>query len=125
MYAFRGQDGASPAPVPSASQVADLAASFQEAVVDVLVGKTRQVLRSTGLTRLGVGGGVAANGRFRERMAEMAEREGVELFIPSMALCTDNAAMGGVAFAKLAAGQISDLEIDVTPGLVRAGRKTS
>ena len=80
--------------------VADVAASFQEAVVDVLVAKTRQALARTGLRRLGVGGGVAANARFRERIAAMADEVGVELFIPPLSLCTDNAAMAGIALAE-------------------------
>ena len=87
-----------------------------------LVAKARQALKRTGLRRLGIGGGVAANRHFRERLAEMARAEGVELFIPPLELCTDNAAMAGVAFAKLAAGQVADLDIDVAPGLVRPGR---
>ncbi len=122
LYTLRGQSGTSDLAPPSPARLADLAASFQEAVVDVLVIKTRQVLRSTGLKRLGIGGGVAANGRFRESMAAMARAEGVELFIPPLSLCTDNAAMGGVAYAKLAAGQVAGLDADVTPGLVRPGR---
>ncbi len=122
LYALRGQDAREPLKAPSEQDVADLAASFQEAVVDVLVGKARQALRRTGLSRLGIGGGVAANGRFRDRIATMAAEAGVELFIPPMALCTDNAAMGGIAFAKLAAGQVADLDIDVTPGLIRPGK---
>jgi N6-L-threonylcarbamoyladenine synthase len=90
--------------------------------VDVLVAKARQALRRTGLKRLGIGGGVAANALFRERVAAMARSERVEVFIPPMDLCTDNAAMAGVAFAKLAEGQTADLGIDVTPGLVRPGK---
>ena len=81
--------------------VGDVAASFQEAVVDVLVAKTRQALVRSGLKRLGVGGGVAANSRFRDRIAAMAAELGVELFIPPLALCTDNAAMAGIALPKL------------------------
>jgi N6-L-threonylcarbamoyladenine synthase len=122
LYAVRGQDARQPGPPLSPSMVADLAASFQEAVVDVLVEKARQALRVTGLDRLGIGGGVAANGRLRERLTAMAAEEKVTLFIPPLSLCTDNAALGGIAFAKLAAGRISDLEIDVTPGLIRPGR---
>jgi N6-L-threonylcarbamoyladenine synthase len=99
--------------------VSDLAASFQEAVVDVLVAKTRQALKKTDLKRLGVGGGVAANRLFRERLEAMATEEGVSLFIPPLSLCTDNAAMAGIALAKLAAGQVADLDIDVTAGLFR------
>ena len=92
---------------PSPALVADLAASFQEAVIDVLVAKTRQALVRTGLKRLGVGGGVAANTPFRERIAAMARERGVEFFIPPLSLCTDNAAMAGIALAKLAAGQVA------------------
>ena len=126
LYALRPQDsrgrlGADLGP-PSPSIVADLAASFQEAVVDVLTAKCRQALRQTGLRRLGVGGGVAANGRFRDRLAAMALEDGFELFIPPLSLCTDNAAMLAVAFPKLAAGQVADLDIDVTAGLVRPAR---
>ena len=122
LYTLRGQDGAGGLGSPSPQTISDLAASFQEAVADVLVGKARQVLRKTGLGRLGIGGGVAANARFREKLRAMADAEGVELFIPPLSLCTDNAAMGGIAFAKLAAGQVADLDIDVKPGLVRPGR---
>ncbi|HWE36955.1 MAG TPA: tRNA (adenosine(37)-N6)-threonylcarbamoyltransferase complex transferase subunit TsaD [Isosphaeraceae bacterium] len=122
LYALRGQDARGEAGPPSPEVVADLAASFQEAAVDVLVGKARQALRRAGHRRLGVGGGVAANARLRERLEALAIEETMELFIPPLALCTDNAAMGGIAFAKLAAGQVADLDIDVTAGLVRPGR---
>ncbi len=119
LYALRGQDARSTGETPDAQTVADLAASFQTAVVDVLVGKATQALRQTGLRRLGIGGGVAANRLFRDRLTEMADREGIDLFIPPMNLCTDNAALAAIAFPKLAAGQTADLDIDVTPGLVR------
>jgi N6-L-threonylcarbamoyladenine synthase len=52
----------------------------------------------------------------------MAGSIGVEVFIPPLSLCTDNAAMAGIALVKLAAGQTSDLDIDVTAGLVRPGK---
>ena len=74
--------------------VADLAASFQEAVVDCLVGKTMLAVRKTGLTTVCVGGGVAANRRLRGRLQEEADRAGVELLIAPPGLCTDNAVMG-------------------------------
>jgi N6-L-threonylcarbamoyladenine synthase len=119
LYALRGQDARSQPQPPPPGVVADVAASFQEAVIDVLVAKARQALRRTDWRRLGLGGGVAANARFRERIALMAAEEGAELFLPPLSLCTDNAAMAGIAFPKLAAGQVADLEIDVTPGLVR------
>jgi N6-L-threonylcarbamoyladenine synthase len=119
LYALRGQNESKGAVIPTPDMVADLAASFQEAVVDVLVAKTRQTLARTGLSRLGVGGGVAANSLFRQRLETMAQELGVSLFIPPLSLCTDNAAMAGIALAKLAAGQVAPLDIDVTAGLVR------
>ncbi|HEX5309533.1 MAG TPA: tRNA (adenosine(37)-N6)-threonylcarbamoyltransferase complex transferase subunit TsaD [Solirubrobacteraceae bacterium] len=68
---------------------ADLAASYQSAIVDHLLLRCEQALERTGLERLAIGGGVAANGELRRRLAKL----GVELRLPPMALCTDNAAM--------------------------------
>ncbi|MAD80324.1 MAG: tRNA (adenosine(37)-N6)-threonylcarbamoyltransferase complex transferase subunit TsaD [Pirellulaceae bacterium] len=107
----------------STSQVADIAASFQEAVVDCLVGKAELAIERTGLTTLCVGGGVAANRRFRERIAEMARGRGVTLEIAPLELCTDNAVMGAIAFEKLKAGCVESLELDIQPGLVRHVRQ--
>jgi len=103
----------------TSKQVADIAASFQEAVVDSLVGKTELAIQQTGLTTLCVGGGVAANQRFRERLTEVTARLGVTLEIAPLALCTDNAVMGAIAFEKLKAGHVESLDLDVQPGLVR------
>lgn len=101
-------------------QVADLAASFQEAVVDCLVGKAFQALAVTDLRTLCVGGGVAANARLRERLAERAQREGVALHIAPLQLCTDNAVMGAIAIERIRAGRFAPLDLDVEPGVVRA-----
>lgn len=68
---------------------ADLAAAYQRAIVEALARRVERALERTGLRRLALGGGVAANGALRERLATL----GVELFLPPMALCTDNAAM--------------------------------
>jgi N6-L-threonylcarbamoyladenine synthase len=68
---------------------ADLAASYQRAIVDALVRRAERALERAGLSRLALGGGVAANGPLRERLAAL----GAELFLPALALCTDNAAM--------------------------------
>jgi N6-L-threonylcarbamoyladenine synthase len=100
-------------------RIADLAASFQEAVVDCLVGKSSLAVRKTGLQRLCVGGGVAANRRLRDRLQETADREGFELLIAPMALCTDNAVMGAIAIERWKAGLIESLDLDVYPGLIR------
>ena len=100
-------------------QVADLAASFQEAVVDCLVGKAFTALRQTGLAVLCVGGGVAANGRLRGRLAEEAGRQGIRLHVAPVRLCTDNAVMGAIAVERLRAGLVEGLDLDVCPGVVR------
>jgi tRNA N6-adenosine threonylcarbamoyltransferase len=103
----------------SPQQIADLAASFQEAVVDSLVSKSLAALERTRLRTLCVGGGVAANRLLRERLQKAATERGFELVIAPPALCTDNAVMGAIAFEKLRAGQTESLELDVLPGLVR------
>lgn len=100
--------------------VADIAASFQEAVVDCLVGKAERALELTGYRTLCVGGGVAANGRFRARLEESAARHGYELHVPPLALCTDNAVMGAIAVERLRAGKTEDLSLDICPGPERA-----
>ena len=70
-------------------RAADLAASYQAAIVDSLIARTERALERTGLDRLAVGGGVAANGELRRRLHEL----GATLHVPPRALCTDNAAM--------------------------------
>src|SRR5262249_44635743 len=90
VYCLRGGNVAKASPPPPGQQRADLAASFQQAVVDVLVAKSRQALRRMGLKRLAVGGGVAANGCLRAALEAMTKSEGAELFIPPLKLCTDN-----------------------------------
>lgn len=99
--------------------IADLAASFQAAVVDVLVGKCRQALNQTGMSTLCVGGGVAANGPFRASLEAAAAADGFRLYVPPLSLCTDNAVMGAIAIERLNAGLVEDLSLDITPGVVR------
>jgi N6-L-threonylcarbamoyladenine synthase len=72
---------------------ADVAASFQEAVVDVLVTKARDAARDVGAKGLCLGGGVAANSRLREQLLGACVEDGLRGFLPSRAMCTDNAAM--------------------------------
>jgi N6-L-threonylcarbamoyladenine synthase len=121
-YALHGQNARAVVMDPSPRLVSDLAASFQEAIVEAVMGKTRQALLRTGMKRLAVGGGVAANSRLRQRLGEMTKDIGVELFIPPSSLCTDNAAMAGIALPILAAGAFASLDLDVAAGLVRPGR---
>ncbi len=100
-------------------QVADLAASFQEAVVDCLVAKSMSALETHDLDTLCVGGGVAANGRFRERLETACQQRGITLHIPPLRLCTDNAVMGAIAVERIRAGCVEHLDLDVYPGLLR------
>lgn len=103
----------------SPQEIADLAASFEEAAVDCLVGKTLDALEQTRLKQLCVGGGVAANRRLRERLEIVTAERGVDLVIAPLRLCTDNAVMGAIAIEQWRAGQTAGLDQDVEPGLLR------
>ncbi|CAL1241401.1 tRNA (adenosine(37)-N6)-threonylcarbamoyltransferase complex transferase subunit TsaD [Candidatus Methylocalor cossyra] len=95
---------------------ADIAAAFQEAVVDTLVVKSRRALEATGLTRLVVAGGVSANRRMREKFRQMARAHGYRVYFPRLEFCGDNGAM--IAYAgcqRLLAGQTEPPEIRVHP----------
>jgi len=93
--------------------ISNLAASFQEAVADILTFKACQALRDSGHKILGVAGGVAANTRLREMLGQMCADLGVEFFAPPPILCTDNAAMvAGLAAWKMKAGLVSDLDLN-------------
>jgi N6-L-threonylcarbamoyladenine synthase len=107
------------------SQKADIAASFEQAVVDCLVGKSMQALRNTGLRRLCVGGGVAANQTFRTQLEEACQRHRIELHFAPRELCTDNAVMGALAWERIDRSDFDDLTLDVQPGLIRPGRTIS
>lgn len=120
LYETKGTPGSQrPVPELTPARVADIAASFQEAAVDVLVGKCRQALQRFGRGTLCVGGGVAANSRLRDRLAEMAEKDGYELVVAPIRYCTDNAAMAAIAWELLKHGKIAELDVDVVPGLIR------
>jgi N6-L-threonylcarbamoyladenine synthase len=104
--------------MPAEAELPDVAASVQEALVDMLVDSTAEALDATGAERLVVSGGVSANRRLRERMAALGAERGVEVLVPRPALCTDNAAMIALAGARrLAAGEDDGLALDVDPAL--------
>ena len=99
-------------------ETADVAASFQEAVVDVLVTKTVAAAREVGAKGLCLGGGVAANSRLRERFVEACAADGVRGFLPSRAMCTDNAAMvASAAWYRWQSDGPSPLDTGALPNL--------
>jgi len=98
--------------------VPDLAASFQQAVIEILVQKTLRAVRQTGHRRIGLSGGVSLNLALREALNTACQSEGLELSVASPGFCADNAAM--IAFAALLrhlAGEQSSLEDDIHPNL--------
>lgn len=94
--------------------VADIAASFQEAVVDVITKKAMLACRERGMKTLLLGGGVAANSRLRELLAARCASEGVRLIIPKFTLCTDNGAMVAALGARLVAAGREPSGVDFT-----------
>lgn len=103
----------------SQSSLSHLCASFEQAVVDCLVVKSRRAVRHTGYGRLCVGGGVAANRRLRAQLEEAAGADNFELVIAPLELCTDNAVMGAIALEKIRRGEFAPLDLDIEAGLVR------
>ena len=96
----------------------DVAASFQEAIVDVQVTKTMRAAADLGAPTVLLAGGVAANSRLRERFDAACRAAGVRFVVPSPRLCTDNGAMVAASGSNmLAAGRVHDLAMEVDPGL--------
>src|SRR5690606_2842088 len=101
---------------PEGQALADLCASFQEAVADPLTKKAVRAAAKTGLKRLVICGGVAANSRLRSLAAERAAEAGLELFLPPPRLCTDNGAMIAVAgHHAFLRGERSDVTLNADP----------
>jgi N6-L-threonylcarbamoyladenine synthase len=98
--------------------VADVAASFQAAAVDVLVAKARRAAADTGATSICIGGGVAANSLLRKRIVEACEQDGIAAFVPSRELCTDNAAMiAAAAWWRYQADGATPMDAGAVPNL--------
>jgi len=100
----------------------DIAASFQEAVVDTLVAKTLRAVEMKDLKVISVTGGVSANSRLRRVFAEACKKKGIKVFFPDLSLCTDNAAMIAAAgYARMVLGERSDLRLNVFPNAPLGG----
>jgi N6-L-threonylcarbamoyladenine synthase len=98
--------------------IEDVAASFQQAVVDVLVNNTVTAAKMKKVTKIAMAGGVASNSRLRSQMKEFAGNNAIEVYYPSPVLCTDNAAMiACAAFYELLKGNITDINLNAVPGL--------
>lgn len=97
---------------------ADVAASFQKAVIDVLVGNAMAAVETYGSDKFAIAGGVASNGALRQAMEEACREKGVAFYHPSPVLCTDNAAMiGAAAYYEYRAGVRSGLDLNAVPNL--------
>lgn len=115
LYHCRGQDmrGRNRVPEMSEQEKADIAASFQAAVIDVLVDKTRRAAGQVGAATVLLGGGVAANGVLRKMLRERCLEDGRRLVIAPRQYCTDNGAMvAGLGYHMLQAGMLADLSIE-------------
>jgi len=101
---------------PPEDQRPDIAASFQEAALDALIVKLRRALDEYDVKGVSVGGGVAANGRLREKLNKLTGERDLELYIPPLSLCTDNGAMiAGMGYRRARTGEPSRLDLDATP----------
>jgi N6-L-threonylcarbamoyladenine synthase len=118
-YAIHPPGSEGPSKPLEPKEAADLAASFQAAVIDCLAAKSMLALKRTGARRLCIGGGVAANGALRERLMADCNGRGIELHIPPRDLCTDNAVMGAIAIERLKAGLTESLDLDAYPAAPR------
>jgi N6-L-threonylcarbamoyladenine synthase len=108
--------------VPAGQALADLCASFQACVVEVLVRKTRQAVRAQRLGAVQLSGGVAANAGLRAGLRAAGAEDGFDVFIPSPKRCTDNAAMIAAAgYARLARGERAPLDLNATSSMPFGG----
>jgi N6-L-threonylcarbamoyladenine synthase len=122
-YLVRPPGAPAETPPPTGRDRADLAASFQQAVVDAILAKVELAVNRTGARVVAIGGGVAANTLLREAVEDLGRRRSLRILIPPRSLCTDNAAMGGIAWERLERGEDDGLGLDVAPGTDRSAAR--
>jgi len=117
LYHYKGQKGENEKTKNlSDYNIADIAASFQEAVVDVLVDKAILASKLYNVSGILLGGGVAANSRLREKLTGKSREVDIPVYYPSIKLCTDNAAMvAGLAYKKYLQGDVTGLQLEAIP----------
>ena len=115
LYYVKGQNALKDR-ILSQKEVSDISASFQEAMVDILVDKAIAAVQKNQVSNIVVGGGVACNKRLKEKLCEKASSFGYSAYFPPAKFCTDNAAMvAGIAYHLWKAERISDLYLDAVP----------
>ncbi len=98
--------------------VNDICAEFQQSVIDVLIKKIVSAAEQKNVETILIGGGVSANTEFRKQLSEICKKKGMNLFFPSLKLCTDNAAMiAGLAYHRYKEGKFESLSLDIHPQL--------
>ncbi len=103
---------------------ADVAASFQKAVVDAIVEKAIILCKERDIKNLAIAGGVASNSELRASLMEACEKNGIKYYSPSPIMCTDNAAMiGAAAYYKYLKGEFADWDLNGVPGLGLTGKR--
>ena len=122
-YLVRPPGAPADTPPPTGQLLADLAASFQQAAVDAILAKVDLALTRTRCRTLLVGGGVTSNTLLRTSLERLGRERGVAVAIPPRDLCTDNAAMGAIAWERLERGEPDGLDLDIQPGTDRRRSK--
>ena len=97
---------------------ADLAASFEKNVAEILIENTKKAIKETGITKIALAGGVSANSYIREEFSKLQDEKDIEVYYPELKLCTDNAAMiASAGYYNFIKGNTSDLTLNAVPNL--------